>query len=65
MPAAIDELPLIALLGCFAEGETVVGGAEELRHKESDRIAGVVEGLAGHWSRDRGPAGRLRDPGDG
>lgn len=46
-PAAIDELPLIALLGCFAEGETVVEGAEELRHKESDRIAGVVEGLAG------------------
>jgi 3-phosphoshikimate 1-carboxyvinyltransferase len=47
VPAAIDELPLIALLGCFAEGETVVKGAEELRHKESDRIAGVVEGLAG------------------
>ncbi|MGH2983739.1 MAG: 3-phosphoshikimate 1-carboxyvinyltransferase [Solirubrobacterales bacterium] len=47
VPAAIDELPLIALLGCFAEGKTVVAGAEELRHKESDRIAGVVEGLAG------------------
>jgi 3-phosphoshikimate 1-carboxyvinyltransferase len=47
VPAAIDELPLVALLGCFAEGETVVEGAEELRHKESDRIAGVVEGLAG------------------
>jgi 3-phosphoshikimate 1-carboxyvinyltransferase len=47
VPAAIDELPLVALLGCFAEGETVVGGAAELRHKESDRIAGVVEGLAG------------------
>ena len=46
VPAAIDELPLIALLGCFAQGETVVAGAEELRHKESDRIAGVVEGLA-------------------
>ena len=47
VPAAIDELPLIALLGCFAEGGTVVLGAEELRHKESDRIAGVVEGLTG------------------
>ncbi|HET8593485.1 MAG TPA: 3-phosphoshikimate 1-carboxyvinyltransferase [Solirubrobacterales bacterium] len=45
VPAAIDELPLVALLGCFAEGETVVGGAEELRRKESDRIAGVVQGL--------------------
>jgi 3-phosphoshikimate 1-carboxyvinyltransferase len=47
VPAAIDELPLLALLACFAEGETVLGGAEELRAKESDRIAGVVEGLAG------------------
>jgi 3-phosphoshikimate 1-carboxyvinyltransferase len=47
VPAAIDELPLIGLLGCFATGETVVAGAEELRQKESDRIAGVVEGLAG------------------
>jgi 3-phosphoshikimate 1-carboxyvinyltransferase len=35
----------VALCGCFAEGETVVAGAEELRHKESDRIATVVEGL--------------------
>jgi 3-phosphoshikimate 1-carboxyvinyltransferase len=45
VPLAIDELPLVGLLGCFAEGETVVRGAEELRHKESDRIAGVVEAL--------------------
>ena len=47
VPLAIDELPLVALLGCFAEGETIVRGAEELRVKESDRIAGVVEGLRG------------------
>jgi 3-phosphoshikimate 1-carboxyvinyltransferase len=47
VPAAIDELPLLALLACFAEGETVLGGAGELRAKESDRIAGVVEGLSG------------------
>jgi 3-phosphoshikimate 1-carboxyvinyltransferase len=47
VPLAIDELPLIALLGCFAEGETVVSGAGELRVKESDRIASVVEGLKG------------------
>lgn len=46
VPGAIDELPLVALLGCFAEGETVVGGAAELRAKESDRISGVVEGLS-------------------
>ncbi len=47
VPLAIDELPLVALLGCFAEGETLVRGAQELRVKESDRIAGVVEGLRG------------------
>jgi 3-phosphoshikimate 1-carboxyvinyltransferase len=47
VPLAIDELPLVALLGCFAEGETVVRGAQELRHKESDRIATVVDGLRG------------------
>jgi 3-phosphoshikimate 1-carboxyvinyltransferase len=46
VPSAIDELPLVALLGCFAEGETVVSGAAELRAKESDRIAGIVEGLS-------------------
>ena len=42
---AIDELPLVALLGCFAEGRTVVSGAEELRHKESDRIETVVAAI--------------------
>jgi 3-phosphoshikimate 1-carboxyvinyltransferase len=47
VPLAIDELPLVALLGCFAEGETVVRGAEELRLKETDRIATVVDGLRG------------------
>lgn len=47
VPLAIDELPLVALLGCFAEGETVVTGAAELRVKESDRIATVVNGLRG------------------
>jgi 3-phosphoshikimate 1-carboxyvinyltransferase len=47
VPLAIDELPLVALLGCFAEGETVVRGAKELKVKESDRIATVVEGLRG------------------
>ncbi|MBA3808039.1 MAG: 3-phosphoshikimate 1-carboxyvinyltransferase [Solirubrobacterales bacterium] len=47
VPLAIDELPLVALLGCFAEGETLVRGAQELRVKETDRIAGVVDGLRG------------------
>jgi 3-phosphoshikimate 1-carboxyvinyltransferase len=47
VPLAIDELPLVALMGCFADGETVVRGAGELRYKESDRIATVVDGLRG------------------
>src|SRR4051794_763380 len=45
VPLLIDELPLVALLGAFAEGTTTVKGAAELRHKESDRIATVVGGL--------------------
>ena len=47
VPLAIDELPLVALLGCFAEGRTVVRDAAELRLKESDRITAVVDGLRG------------------
>ena len=46
VPMAIDELTLVALLGAFADGETVVSGAQELRHKESDRITAVVEELS-------------------
>jgi 3-phosphoshikimate 1-carboxyvinyltransferase len=39
VPAAIDELPLLAVAAAFAEGESVISGAAELRVKESDRIA--------------------------
>jgi 3-phosphoshikimate 1-carboxyvinyltransferase len=46
VPLAIDEIPLVALLGLFAEGETVVKDAAELRAKESDRLAVVAEGLS-------------------
>jgi 3-phosphoshikimate 1-carboxyvinyltransferase len=45
VPLAIDELPLIALAGCFADGQTVIRDAGELRAKESDRIASVVAAL--------------------
>ncbi len=45
VPRAIDELPLVAILGCFAEGDTVVKDAAELRTKESDRVEAVVRTL--------------------
>jgi 3-phosphoshikimate 1-carboxyvinyltransferase len=45
VPSLIDEIPLIAALASRAEGETRITGAAELRHKESDRIAVVVESL--------------------
>jgi 3-phosphoshikimate 1-carboxyvinyltransferase len=45
IPTLIDELPLLACLAAYADGETRVSGAEELRVKESDRIAAVVSNL--------------------
>ncbi|HZS60876.1 MAG TPA: 3-phosphoshikimate 1-carboxyvinyltransferase [Gemmatimonadaceae bacterium] len=45
VPSMIDELPLLACLAAHAEGETVISGAEELRVKESDRIAATVANL--------------------
>ncbi len=44
--AAIDEIPVLCLAATQACGGTVIRGAGELRHKESDRIAGIVEGLS-------------------
>jgi 3-phosphoshikimate 1-carboxyvinyltransferase len=46
VPLAIDELPLIALAACFAEGETTIRDAGELRRKESDRVATTCEALS-------------------
>ncbi|MCE5394224.1 MAG: 3-phosphoshikimate 1-carboxyvinyltransferase [Acidithiobacillus sp.] len=45
VPLAIDEFPVIFLAAACAEGQTRVQGAEELRVKESDRIAVMAEGL--------------------
>jgi 3-phosphoshikimate 1-carboxyvinyltransferase len=45
VPLAIDELPLVALAACFAEGTTTIADAAELRRKESDRIATVAAAL--------------------
>jgi len=43
--AAIDEIPVLCLAAAAAAGTTVIRGAGELRHKESDRIAGTAAGL--------------------
>jgi 3-phosphoshikimate 1-carboxyvinyltransferase len=43
--AAIDEIPILCLAASQAAGTTIIRGAGELRHKESDRIAGTAEGL--------------------
>ena len=43
--AAIDEIPVLCLAATRARGTTTIRGAGELRHKESDRIAGIVTGL--------------------
>ena len=45
IPTLIDEIPVIAVLACFADGETVIRDAQELKVKESNRIDTVVEGL--------------------
>jgi 3-phosphoshikimate 1-carboxyvinyltransferase len=46
VPLAIDELPVLFIAAACAAGETVVTGAEELRVKESDRIAAMSAGLS-------------------
>ncbi len=45
-PSMIDEYPVLAVAAAFAEGETLMQGLEELRVKESDRLAAVAAGLA-------------------
>ncbi len=46
IPALIDELPVLAVMAAFAKGETIIRNAEELKVKESDRIAVMVENLS-------------------
>ena len=45
IPTLIDEIPMIAVLAAFAEGTTVIRDAQELKVKESDRIAVMAENL--------------------
>lgn len=46
IPTLIDEIPMIAVMACFAEGTTVIKDAAELKVKESDRIAVMVDNLS-------------------
>ena len=46
-PSMIDEYPILAIAASFAEGRTIMRGLEELRVKESDRLAAVAAGLEG------------------
>jgi 3-phosphoshikimate 1-carboxyvinyltransferase len=41
----IDEYPILSVAAAFAEGKTVMMGLEELRVKESDRLAAIIAGL--------------------
>jgi 3-phosphoshikimate 1-carboxyvinyltransferase len=49
--AAIDEIPVLCLAAALADGTTRIRGAGELRHKESDRIAGIAAGLVALGAR--------------
>jgi len=49
--AAIDEIPVLCLAAAVASGHTVIRGVEELRHKESDRVAGIATGLTALGAR--------------
>ena len=46
IPTLIDELPMIAAMACFAEGDTIIRDAAELKVKESNRIAVMAENLS-------------------
>jgi 3-phosphoshikimate 1-carboxyvinyltransferase len=45
IPTLIDEIPIIAILACFAKGQTIIKDATELKVKESNRIDVMVENL--------------------
>ena len=51
IPTLIDELPVIAVMACFADGTTVIRDAAELKVKESDRIAVMAENLSAMGAR--------------
>jgi 3-phosphoshikimate 1-carboxyvinyltransferase len=42
----VDEIPMLAVVAAAARGETRIEGLDELRHKESDRLSLMAEGLS-------------------
>ena len=46
IPTLIDEIPIIAVLACFADGTTIIKDAQELKVKESNRIDVMVKNLS-------------------
>ena len=58
IPLMIDELPILTVLAAYAQGETIIHGAEELRLKESDRIRAMATELskmdADIWEKEDG-----------
>jgi 3-phosphoshikimate 1-carboxyvinyltransferase len=50
-PSMIDEYPILSVAAAFAHGETAMRGLEELRVKESDRLAAVAAGLVANGVR--------------
>ena len=65
VPAMIDEIPALAVACAFAEGESVIEGLRELRHKESDRLSAIVAGLNACGAEARGDGDALRVVGRG
>jgi 3-phosphoshikimate 1-carboxyvinyltransferase len=65
VPLAIDELPLVALAACFADGETTIRDAAELRRKESDRVATTCEALSALGAEAEPTDGGMRIEGGG
>ncbi|MGH8479626.1 MAG: 3-phosphoshikimate 1-carboxyvinyltransferase [Gammaproteobacteria bacterium] len=59
VPLAIDEFPALFIAAAAARGETVLSGAEELRHKESDRIETMARGLRALGIEARPTAGGI------
>lgn len=60
VPSMIDEYPILAIAAACAQGETVMHGLAELRVKESDRLAAIVEGLVACGVRARAEGDTLR-----